>query len=103
MNLSNTTRMLLAVLLSASIASAQKQNSATPKPAADASAKPVAQPASAVHGDDGGKKFDQNCSRCHNAPENINPRITGTVLRHMRVRATLSAQDEKDILRFLNQ
>jgi cytochrome c5 len=52
---------------------------------------------------DGGKKFDANCSRCHSAPENLNPRITGTILRHMRVRANLSAQDAQDILRYLTQ
>jgi len=51
---------------------------------------------------DGEKKFKQNCSRCHEAPEGFTPSISGTVLRHMRVRASLSKQDEQDILRFLN-
>ena len=51
---------------------------------------------------DGEKKFKQNCSRCHEAPEGFSPSISGTVLRHMRVRASLSEQDEQDILRFLN-
>jgi cytochrome c5 len=51
---------------------------------------------------DGQKVFDQNCSRCHNAPEGFSPRISGTVVRHMRVRAGLSAEDEKALLRFLN-
>jgi cytochrome c2 len=51
---------------------------------------------------DGEKKFKQNCARCHEAPEGISPNISGTVLRHMRVRASLSKQDEQDILRFLN-
>jgi cytochrome c5 len=51
--------------------------------------------------DPGQKKFEANCSRCHDAPESFSPRITGTIVRHMRVRASLSAQDEKDILRFL--
>jgi mono/diheme cytochrome c family protein len=50
----------------------------------------------------GEKKFNQNCSRCHTAPEGFPPRISGTILRHMRVRASLSEQDERDILRFLN-
>lgn len=50
----------------------------------------------------GEKKFKQNCSRCHEAPVGFSPRISGTVLRHMRVRASLSKQDEEDILRFLN-
>jgi len=51
---------------------------------------------------DGEKKFMQNCSRCHEAPQTLSPRISGTVLRHMRVRASLSQQDERDILKFLN-
>jgi cytochrome c5 len=46
--------------------------------------------------------FNANCYRCHQAPEALNPRITGTVVRHMRVRANLSAADERDILHFLN-
>ena len=49
----------------------------------------------------GEKKFRQNCSRCHNAPDELHPRIAGTVLMHMRVRASLSAADERDILRYL--
>lgn len=51
---------------------------------------------------EGEKKFKQNCSRCHEAPQGFSPRISGTVLRHMRVRASLSEQDEREILRFLN-
>ena len=51
---------------------------------------------------DGQHVFEQNCSRCHNAPEGFSPRISGTVIRHMRVRAGLSAEDEKALMRFLN-
>lgn len=50
----------------------------------------------------GQEVFEQNCSRCHNAPESLPPRISGTVIRHMRVRASLSAADEKALLRFMN-
>jgi len=50
----------------------------------------------------GEAKFRQNCSRCHQAPQGFSPKISGTILRHMRVRAPLSAQDERGILRFLN-
>ncbi len=61
-----------------------------------------AQPAAAtVAQDPGERKFQANCSRCHNAPEQLSPRIAGTVVRHMRVRASLSAEDERDILRYL--
>jgi cytochrome c5 len=51
---------------------------------------------------DGERVFQQNCSRCHDAPQSFSPRISGTVIRHMRVRASLSAQDEKALLKFLN-
>lgn len=51
---------------------------------------------------DGERKFNQNCSRCHKAPESFSPSVSGTILKHMRVRANLSQQDERDILRFLN-
>jgi cytochrome c5 len=51
---------------------------------------------------DGQKVWEQNCSRCHNAPQGFSSRISGTVARHMRVRAGLSEQDEKALRRFLN-
>ncbi len=50
---------------------------------------------------DGEKRFQANCGRCHNAPEDISPREARAVARHMRVRAMLSAEDEKLILEFL--
>jgi cytochrome c5 len=58
-----------------------------------------------VHGSqqrDGDQVFAENCSRCHNAPESFSPRISGTIIRHMRVRAALSKEDEQAILLFLN-
>jgi cytochrome c5 len=51
--------------------------------------------------DDGEQKFEQNCSRCHNAPEELSRRISGTVVLHMRARASLSAADERAILHYL--
>jgi cytochrome c5 len=55
-----------------------------------------------VHPDEGQRVFEQNCSRCHAAPDGFSPRIAGTVLRHMRVRASLSRHDEQELLRFMN-
>jgi cytochrome c5 len=52
--------------------------------------------------DDGERIFQQNCSRCHAAPEGFSPRISGTIVRHMRIRASLSQHDEQELLRFLN-
>ncbi len=70
---------------------------------------PVAQPVNKLtstpapqHEDEGTRIFMQNCSRCHNTPEGFSPRISGTIIRHMRVRASLSKHDEEELLRFLN-
>lgn len=52
--------------------------------------------------DEGQRVFEQNCARCHNAPDGFSPRITGTIVRHMRVRANLSRHDEKVLLHFFN-
>ena len=65
------------------------------------SAKPPAKAENGKQQNVGERKFEANCSRCHSAPEQLSPSLTGTVVRHMRVRASLSAQDEKDILRYL--
>ena len=60
------------------------------------------QPQTQTEAERGERAFKANCSRCHYAPDTLNPRITGTVIRHMRVRANLSASDEHAILQFLN-
>lgn len=52
--------------------------------------------------DAGERKFQENCSRCHTAPEQLSPRVTGTVMLHMRIRASLSAEDEREILHYLS-
>jgi cytochrome c5 len=52
--------------------------------------------------DEGQRVFQQHCSRCHAAPEGFSPRISGTIVRHMRVRASLSEHEEKELLRFFN-
>jgi cytochrome c5 len=56
----------------------------------------------AVNPDRGQQVFNQNCSRCHNAPEGFSPSISGTIAMHMRARANLSEADYKTLLRFLN-
>jgi mono/diheme cytochrome c family protein len=50
----------------------------------------------------GERVFKQNCARCHEAPQSFPPQISGTILRHMRVRASLSAADEKAVMDFMN-
>lgn len=51
---------------------------------------------------DGERVFKQNCFRCHTEPEGFSPSIAGTIVRHMRVRASLSQRDEEQLLKFLN-
>jgi len=72
---------------------------AKPPTSSQSKSKPQTKSAPSAEGD---RLFKENCSRCHNAPQSIPPRITGTVVRHMRVRASLSEKDEREILRFMN-
>ena len=64
--------------------------------------KNVPQQTQAADTDRGHQVFQQNCYRCHNAPEGFSPSISGTVVKHMRVRANLSDADVKALLRFFN-
>src|ERR1700733_5844771 len=80
--------------------------SQTGKPASSTTAKqqkptsPAPADAPRVH--DGQKVFEQNCGRCHNAPQGFSPSISGPVSRHMRARANLSQADYEALLHFLN-
>jgi cytochrome c5 len=79
--------------------------------AQDSSAPATKAPARHTHSKASGKEdeqaegqriFERRCSSCHNAPEGFSPRISGTVVRHMRVRASLSQHEEEELLRFFN-
>jgi hypothetical protein len=74
----------------------------TSKPAAAPSSDSSAKTQQATPQNEGQRVFEQNCSRCHTAPESFSPRISGTIVRHMRVRASLSQHDEEELLRFFN-
>ena len=50
---------------------------------------------------EGEKRFHSNCSRCHAAPPKFAPRMMATIVRHMRVRATLTDEDMRLILRYM--
>ena len=65
------------------------------------SSKPRQSAATKTSQTDGERRFQVNCGRCHNPPESISPHEARAVVRHMRVRAMLSAEDEKLILKFL--
>lgn len=51
----------------------------------------------------GEQRFRANCGRCHNAPQKFPPRMMATVLRHMRVRATITDEDQRLILFYMTQ
>ena len=52
---------------------------------------------------EGEKRFHANCGRCHAAPQKFPPRMMATVLRHMRVRATVTNEDQRLILFYMTQ
>ena len=52
---------------------------------------------------EGEKRFHSNCARCHAAPPKFAPRIMATIVRHMRVRATITDEDTRLILRYMTQ
>lgn len=51
----------------------------------------------------GEQRFRANCGRCHVAPQKFPPRMMATVLRHMRVRATITDQDMRLVLFYMTQ
>ena len=52
---------------------------------------------------EGEKRFRSNCGRCHTAPPKFPPRMMATIVRHMRVRATITDQDMHLILRYMTE
>jgi cytochrome c5 len=96
--IARTVHLALAVLLTIVPGSAQgAQPTNVPKPNQAA-----IHPGNRSESEQGQQVFNQNCSRCHKAPETIPPSIAGTVALHMRIRAGLSERDYKRLLAFLN-
>jgi cytochrome c5 len=87
----------LATVVSATLASETNAASATAaKPATQTSHLQANTPKTT-----GEDVFNSNCGRCHMPPMVISPRITGTVIMHMRARARLSRQDELLLLKYM--
>jgi mono/diheme cytochrome c family protein len=68
----------------------------------------AAQPSSRTASEDdrrlaGEQRFQTNCGRCHTAPHKFPPRMMVTIIRHMRVRATLTDEDMHLILRYMTE
>jgi cytochrome c5 len=81
-----------AVGAAARVSSAQRQAN---KP------KPSSAQAATTESAEGERLFQSQCSRCHVPPEDLSPREAKAVLRQMRVRANLTAEDERLILKYL--
>ena len=52
---------------------------------------------------EGERRFRSNCARCHAAPPKFPPRMMTTIVRHMRVRAAITDQDMRLILRYMTE
>jgi cytochrome c5 len=98
--------MLLLAVIAAGIAGGRcstAQNSAQDtRQASHPASQSAPRPMKTQSGDEGERVFQQNCSRCHNAPEGFSPHISATIVRHMRMRANLSRHDEQELLKYLN-
>ena len=51
----------------------------------------------------GEQRYRANCGRCHAAPQKFPPRMMATVVRHMRVRATITEEDMRLVLFYMTQ
>ena len=52
---------------------------------------------------EGERRFHANCGRCHTAPPKFSPRMVATIVRHMRVRATITDEEARLILRYMSE
>jgi len=52
---------------------------------------------------EGEKRFRTNCGRCHQPPHKFPPRVMASAIRHMRVRAMITDEDMRLILRYMTQ
>ena len=48
-------------------------------------------------------RFRTNCGRCHAAPHKFPARMMATIIRHMRVRATITDEDMRLVLFYMTQ
>ncbi len=90
---------LLALAMGVALwAAAQAPTKAVSDPKPSAVVDPRSEAASRAEGE---KRFRANCGRCHQSPHKFPPRMMATIVRHMRVRATLTDEDMKLILKYM--
>ena len=95
-------RMRAVLLLGLLLACGSVRILALPGTHQDGSKAASAATRTAPKANEGEKRFQENCGRCHHPPESISPREAKAVLRQMRVRAMLTAEDERLILKYLS-
>ena len=97
--MTNRNTCVLGVLVLGAVSLALHAQATSPAPVAPAK---KAAPSQAPQQNEGERVFAQNCSRCHTSPDGFSSHISGTITMHMRVRASLSQRDAKELFRFLN-
>jgi cytochrome c5 len=95
--------LMVAAIGAASLSAPMGHTQAAPPAAAQPHVDQYKSAKKAPMDDEGTRVFAQNCSRCHRTPDGFSPRIAGTIVRHMRVRANLSAHDEQVLMKYFNQ
>jgi cytochrome c5 len=95
---------LIGALVCATLMYASWARAEGPTPKKDTTAVPVMRmydaDAMRVQGE---QRYRANCGRCHAAPRKFPPRMMATVLRHMRVRATITDEDMRLVLFYMTQ
>jgi cytochrome c5 len=88
---------LLALISAIGMAAAPPRTSTAPEPVVRNSAEADAMRL------EGEKRYRANCGRCHAAPQKFPPRMMATIVRHMRVRATITDEDMRLVLFYMTQ
>ncbi len=68
-----------------------------------ATAKVPAKPITKSKSVDPDLAYKANCSRCHLEPRKFSERKTATLVRHMRVRANMTAEETEAVLHYLTR
>ena len=96
--------LALVALMCASLVDAPVAHAESPNARKDAATAPVVRSydvdAMRLQGE---LRYRANCGRCHAAPRKFPPRMMATVLRHMRVRATITDEDVRLVLFYMSQ
>lgn len=99
-SLAFTLLLSMILLLGFAVAKSEAGKNDTPTKGSSATSKP---PQDDLWRLEGEQRYHANCGRCHAAPPKFSPRMMATIIRHMRVRATITDQDMRLILRYMTE